>query len=57
MPEDGKTWKHLEINGFQTTFRKDNCSNGGGGLIAYVRNSINARRREDLGNMISHVYG
>ena len=38
----------FQINGFQTPFRKDNCSNGGGGLIVYVRNSINARRREDL---------
>ena len=38
----------FKIKGFQTPFRKDNCSNGGGGLIVYVRNSINARRREDL---------
>ena len=38
----------FQINGFQTPFRKDNVSNGGGGLIVYVRNGINARRREDL---------
>ena len=38
----------FKIKGFQTPFRKDNYSNGGGGLIVYVRNSINARRREDL---------
>ena len=38
----------FQINGFQTPFRKDNFSNGGGGLIVYVRNGINARRREDL---------
>ena len=36
------------IQGFQTPFRKDNCSNGGGGIIVYVRNNINAKRREDL---------
>ena len=43
-----KSTNVFKINGFQKPFRKDNCSNGGGGLIVYVRNNINARRREDL---------
>ena len=38
----------FKINGFQTPFRKDNVSNGGGGIIVYVRDHINAKRREDL---------
>ena len=38
----------VKINGFQTPFRRDNDSNGGGGLLVYVKNGINARRREDL---------
>ena len=38
----------FKINGFQTPFRKDNDSNGGGGLLDYVKHGINARRREDL---------
>ncbi len=29
-------------------FRKDNESNGGGGIIVYVKNGINAKRRNDL---------
>ena len=33
---------------FQIHFRKDNYNNSGGGLIIYVKNGINARRREDL---------
>ena len=36
------------IDGFQEPFRKDNDSNGGGGIIVYVRNGINAKRRIDL---------
>lgn len=36
------------IDGFQTPFRKDNDSNGGGGIMVYVRNGINATRRSDL---------
>ena len=28
--------------------RKDNDSNGGGGIMVYVKNGINAKRREDL---------
>ena len=43
-----KTTDILKINGFQTPFRKDNDSNGGGGLLVYVKNGINAKRREDL---------
>ena len=38
----------FKIKGFHTPFRKDNDSNGGGGIIVYVRNNINAKRREDL---------
>ncbi len=29
-------------------FRKDNDSNGGGGLIVFVKSGINAKRRDDL---------
>ncbi len=36
------------INGFQMPFRKDNDTNGGGGIIVYVKTGINAKRREDL---------
>ena len=38
----------FKIDGFQTPFRKDNDTNGGGGIIVYVRDNINAKRREDL---------
>ena len=38
----------FKVDGFQTPFRKDNNFNGGGGLIVYVRNGLNAKRREDL---------
>ena len=38
----------FKISGFQTPFRRDNDSNGGGGLLVYVKNGINVRRREDL---------
>ena len=48
-----KTTGIFKINGFQTPFRKDNDSNGSGGLLVYVKNGINAKRREDflVGNM------
>ena len=46
--KDHKLTEVFRINGFQTPFRKDNDSNGGGGLLVYVKNGINARRREDL---------
>ena len=36
------------VDGFQEPFRKDNGNNGGGGIIVYVRNGINAKRRSDL---------
>ena len=45
--KDHKPSSAFHIDGFQT-FRKDNISNGGGGLIVYVRNKINAKRRADL---------
>ena len=38
----------FNVDGFQEPFRKDNDSNGGGGIIVYVRNGINAKRRFDL---------
>ena len=38
----------FNIKGFQVPFRKDNETNGGGGIIVYVRDHINAKRREDL---------
>ncbi|MES9882533.1 MAG: reverse transcriptase family protein [Sedimenticola sp.] len=46
--KDRKKTSAFQINGFQTPFRKDNHTNGGGGLIMYVRNGINAKRRSDL---------
>ena len=33
---------------WKAPFRKDNDSNGGGGIMVYVKNGINAKRREDL---------
>ena len=38
----------FNVDGFQEPFRKDNDSNGGGGIIVYVRNGINAKHRFDL---------
>ena len=38
----------FNVDGFQEPFRKDNDSNGGGGIIVYVRNGMNAIRRLDL---------
>ena len=38
----------FNVDGFHEPFRKDNDSNGGGGIIVYVRNRINAIRRLDL---------
>ena len=38
----------FHVEGYHTPFRKDNDSNGGGGFMVYVKNGINAKRREDL---------
>ena len=38
----------FKIPGFQLPFRKDNNTNGGGGIIVYVRDGILAKRRKDL---------
>ena len=38
----------FKVDGFQEPLRKDNDSNGGGGIIVYVQNCINAKRRFDL---------
>ena len=46
--KDHKSTDVFKISGFQTPFRRDNNSNGGVGLLVYVKNGINARRREDL---------
>ena len=46
--KDHKSTSMFHVEGFQTPFRKDNESNGGGGIIVYVRNGINAKRRKDL---------
>lgn len=43
-----KITQTFKISGFQTPFRKDNDTNGGGGIIVYVRDGVNAKRREDL---------
>lgn len=36
------------INGFHSPYRKDNHTNGGGGIIVYVRKEIMSKRRLDL---------
>ena len=46
--KDHKSTSMFHVEGFQTPFRKDNESNGGGGIVVYVRNGINAKRRRDL---------
>ncbi|MEW8547727.1 MAG: endonuclease/exonuclease/phosphatase family protein, partial [Candidatus Thiodiazotropha sp.] len=46
--KEHKLTSMFNVEGYQTPFRKDNCSNGGGGIMVYVRNDINAKRREDL---------
>ncbi|MCU7800728.1 MAG: hypothetical protein KZQ70_11410 [gamma proteobacterium symbiont of Lucinoma myriamae] len=38
----------FEINGYQKPFRKDRNTNGGGGLLAYVKNGISCIRKTDL---------
>ena len=38
----------FNIDGFQKTFRKDNDSIGGGSIVVYVLNGINAKHRLDL---------
>ena len=38
----------FKIKGFQTPFRKEYSSNGGGGIIVYIKNGIMAKRRQDL---------
>ena len=38
----------FKIKGFQLPFRKDNNTNGGGGIIVYVLEGIDANRREHL---------
>lgn len=43
-----KLSKLFHVEGYQPPFRKDNLSNGGGGIMVYVRNNIIAKRREDL---------
>ena len=43
--------------GFQPPFRKDNHSNGGGGIFVYVRDHIMAKRSVDLETTDMHVFG
>ena len=38
----------FKIPGFHLPFRKDNHTNGGGGILVYVKDHIIAKRREDL---------
>ena len=45
--KEHKMSSSFNINGFQT-FRRDNTSNGGGGIIVYVRDGLMAKRRADL---------
>ena len=42
----------FKINGFHQPFRKDNLKSGGGGIIVYVRNDMNVKRRKILRLMI-----
>ena len=37
----------FKIDGFQTPFRKDNDTNGGRGIIVYVKDHVNAKGCED----------
>ena len=46
--KDYNSTSMFHVEGFQTPFRKDNESNGGWGIMVYVRNGINAKRRKDL---------
>ena len=38
----------FKVQGFQLPFRKDKHTNGGGGILVYVKDQILAKRREDL---------
>ena len=38
----------FKIPGFHLPFRKDNHTNGGGGILVYVKDHIITKRREDL---------
>ena len=55
--KDHKLNDVFKIKGFQLPFRKDNNMNGGGSIIVYVREGINAKRREDLENKILNACG
>ena len=56
--KEHKLTSMFQVEGYQSSFRKDNYSNGSGGrgggrregarVMVYVRNDINAKRREDL---------
>ena len=47
----------FNIDGFQKPFHKDNDSNGCGGIVVYVGNGINAKRRLNLEtNKISCIW-
>ena len=43
-----KLSNNFKVRGFQIPFRKDNHTNGGGGILVYIRDQIMAKRREDL---------
>ena len=43
-----KLSSNFKVHGFQNPFRKVNHTNGGGGILVYVRNQIMATRRQDL---------
>ena len=38
----------FEVNCYQKPFRRDRQENNGGGLLIYVKNEVNCKRREDL---------
>lgn len=46
--KSSKMSSSFKIQGFQDPFRKDNYTNGGGGILVYVKDQILAKRREDL---------
>ena len=49
--------EHFALNGFQLPFRKDRTENRGGGLLIYVKDTINCSRREDLeSHDLEHIW-
>ena len=43
-----KLSNNFNVHGFKIPFRKDNHTNGGGGILVYVRDQIMAKRKKDF---------